>query len=318
MSELTDRVAFAWRAMDGFYEEDERIVGHAADPYHRIDIRDTSRHLVVRDGDRIIADTHRPVVLYESGFAPRWYVPRDDIEEAELEPVDGQTFCPYEGLADYYTVGDRKRAAWSYVNAWPEVGRVSNLVSFEPDKIEVWLDDRRLHLEAGQSVVPHGIDRGPTPTRSCRTPNGAHRESDTGGRDPARVDPDKSPEFYRDRLEFTLDVDYAPTPDFRIAQLTPSGSSASIQFGVGLTDARPGSTQGLYLVVDDITAVRDELVDHGVGVTSIRHKDVDGGQWRGHFRPGVDPRRSDYGSFADFSDPDGNTWVLQERGHRDG
>ncbi len=162
-SELTDRVAFAWRAMDGFYEEDERIVGHAADPYHRVDIRDTSRHLVVRDGDRMIADTHRPVVLYESGFAPRWYVPRDDIEEAELEPVEGQTFCPYKGLADYYTVGDRKRAAWSYVNAWPEVSRVSNLVSFEPDKIEVWLDDRRLHLEPGQSVVPHGIDRGLDP-----------------------------------------------------------------------------------------------------------------------------------------------------------
>ena len=131
-------------------------------------------------------------------------------------------------------------------------------------------------------------------------------------------DPDKSLEFYRDRLGFALDVDYAPTPDFRVVQLTPPGSSTSIQFGVGLTDARPGSARGLYLVVDDVTAVRDELVDHGVGVTSIRHKDVDGGQWRGRFRPGVDPRRTDYASFADFSDPDGNTWVLQERGHRDG
>ena len=97
-------------------------------------------------------------------------------------------------------------------------------------------------------------------------------------------DPDKSLDFYRDRLEFTLDVDYAPTADFRVVQLTPSGSSTSIQFGVGLTDARPGSAQGLYLVVDDVTAVRDELVDRGVGVTSIRHKDIDGGQWRGHFR----------------------------------
>lgn len=73
-SELTGRVAFAWRSMDAFYEEDERIVGHAADPYHRNDIRATSRHLVVRDGDTVIADTRRPLVLYESGFAPRWYV----------------------------------------------------------------------------------------------------------------------------------------------------------------------------------------------------------------------------------------------------
>jgi uncharacterized protein (DUF427 family) len=160
---LRGRVAFAWRAMDAFYEEDERIVGHAADAYHRIDIRATSRHIVVRDGDRVIADTRRPLALYESGFAPRWYLPRDDIDASALEPVEGQTFCPYKGLASYYTIGDRKRAAWSYVNAWTEVGRVSNLVSFEPDKIEVYLDGKQLHLEPGQTVVPHGVDRGLDP-----------------------------------------------------------------------------------------------------------------------------------------------------------
>ena len=162
-TDLADRVAFAWRAMESFYEEDERIVGHAADPYHRIDIRATSRHLVVRDGDRVISDTHRPLALYESGFATRWYVLRDDIDVTALEPVEGQTFCPYKGLANYYNIGSRKRAAWSYLNAWPEVARVSNLVSFEPDAIEVWLDDQRLHLEPGQTVVAHGIDRGLDP-----------------------------------------------------------------------------------------------------------------------------------------------------------
>jgi uncharacterized protein (DUF427 family) len=160
---LDGRVAFAWRAMDAFYEEDERIVGHAADFYHRIDIRATSRHLVVRDGDRVIADMHRPLALYESGFAPRWYVPRDAIDASALEPVEGQTFCPYKGLASYYTIGDRKRAAWSYTNAWPEVGRVSNLVSFEPDKIDGYLEGRQLHLEPGQTVVAHGVDRGLDP-----------------------------------------------------------------------------------------------------------------------------------------------------------
>ena len=160
---IAGRVAFAWRAMDAFYEEDDRIVGHAADFYHRIDIRTTSRHLVVRDGDRVIADTHRPLALYESGFAPRWYVPRDDVDESALEPVEGQTFCPYKGLASYYTIGVRKRAAWSYTSAWPEVGRVSNLVSFEPDKIDVYLDGLHLHLEPGQTVVAHGVDRGLEP-----------------------------------------------------------------------------------------------------------------------------------------------------------
>jgi len=156
---LRERVAFAWRSMDAFYEEDERIAGHAADQYHRIDIRETSRHLVVRDGDRVIAETRRPLALYESGFAPRWYVPREDIDTSALNPVEGQTFCPYKGLASYYDIGEHRRAAWSYPQAWPEVAAISGWVSFEPDLIEVYLDERELALEAGQAVVPHGIDR---------------------------------------------------------------------------------------------------------------------------------------------------------------
>jgi len=162
-SELRGRVAFAWRAMDAFYEEDERIVGHAADPYHRIDIRQSSRHLVVTDGARVVADTTRPIALYESGFAPRWYVPREDIDENALTPAEGQTFCPYKGLASYYGIGGRQGAAWSYPQAWTEVARVANLVSFEPDKVDVFLDDKKLALEPGQTVIPHGIDRGMDP-----------------------------------------------------------------------------------------------------------------------------------------------------------
>jgi uncharacterized protein (DUF427 family) len=165
---LEGRVAFAWRGVDAFYEEDERIVGHAADAYHRIDIRSTSRHLVVRDGDRVVADTRRPLALYESGFAPRWYVPREDIDESALESVAGQTFCPYKGLASYYDIGDHSRAAWCYTNAWPEVARVRNLVSFEPDKIDVFLDGKQLHLEPGQTVISHGIDRGLDPDEVLR------------------------------------------------------------------------------------------------------------------------------------------------------
>ncbi|MEU9111324.1 DUF427 domain-containing protein [Streptomyces sp. NPDC048483] len=152
-------MAFAWRAMDAFCEEDERIVGHAADSHHRIDIRRTSRHLVVRGGDGIIADTTRPLVLYESGFAPRSYVPRADVDESALTAAEGQTFCPYKGLASYYDIAGARRAAWSYEDAWTEVRRISGLVSFEPDKAEVQLDGTRLRLEPGQGVVPHGVDR---------------------------------------------------------------------------------------------------------------------------------------------------------------
>jgi uncharacterized protein (DUF427 family) len=158
-SDLKERVAFAWPSMDAFYEEDERIVGHAADPYHRIDIRQTSRHLVVRHRDRIIADTKRPVALYESGFAPRWYVPRADVNESLLTPVEHRTFCPYKGLCSYCDIDDAHLAVWFYPEAYPEVGRISSFLSFEPDIVPVELDGQQLRLEPGQSVIPHGPDR---------------------------------------------------------------------------------------------------------------------------------------------------------------
>ncbi|MER5347346.1 DUF427 domain-containing protein [Streptomyces mirabilis] len=159
-AELRGRIAFAWRAMDAFYEEDERILGHAADPYHRIDIRNTSRPLEVRLGDTVVARSEHPVVLYESGFAPRWYVPRADIDETRLRPVEGQTFCPYKGLCDYYDIGDVHHAAWTYRDAYQEVDRISDMVSFEPDQVEVYLDGKRLEPEPGQKVISHGVDRG--------------------------------------------------------------------------------------------------------------------------------------------------------------
>jgi len=158
-SELRGHVAFAWPAMDAFYEEDERIMGHAADSYHRIDIRQTSRNLVARHQGRVVADTKRPLVLYESGFAPRWYVPRADIDESALTFVEHQTFCPYKGLCSYYDIGDARLAAWSYREAFVEVGRISGLISFEPDIVSVELDGAQLHLEPGQTVIPHGPDR---------------------------------------------------------------------------------------------------------------------------------------------------------------
>lgn len=172
-SELQARVAFAWRAMDAFYEEDERIVGHAADSYHRIDIRQASRNLVVRHRDRVIADTRRPLVLYESGFAPRWYVVRADIDESALTAAERhRTFCPYKGICSYYDIGDARLAAWSYPDAYPEVGRISDLVSFEPDVVSVQLDGTRLQLEPGQTVIAHGPDRDLTVSGALRPASG--------------------------------------------------------------------------------------------------------------------------------------------------
>jgi hypothetical protein len=106
---------------------------------------------------------------------------------------------------------------------------------------------------------------------------------------------------------------YQPSDEFRVVQLTPAGSSCSVQIGVGLTDAGPSTVRGLYLVVEDLQAARDELTTRGVKVSDIRHKSPSN-DWRGGWEPGLDPNRTDYASFADFTDPAGNKWVMQERG----
>jgi catechol 2,3-dioxygenase-like lactoylglutathione lyase family enzyme len=123
------------------------------------------------------------------------------------------------------------------------------------------------------------------------------------------TDVDRAKSFYTENVGFNLDVDSSPTPEFRVVQLTPPGSACSITIGKGITDAAPGSVRGLHLVVNDIQAARAELVARGVDISDVRH--FENGAWA----PGPDPARRNYHSFADFGDPDGNTWVLQEVGH---
>ena len=128
-------------------------------------------------------------------------------------------------------------------------------------------------------------------------------------------DVDKAKAFYTRQAGFTLDVDYYPAAGFRVVQFTPPGSACSVQLGTGLTDAVPGTVRNTYLTVTDLEAARTELTARGVTVSPIRHKSpID--DWKGGFQPGTDPQRRDYASFADFTDPDGNTWVIQEIGYR--
>ena len=130
-------------------------------------------------------------------------------------------------------------------------------------------------------------------------------------------DVERALRFYVDQVGFVLDVDFKPNDAFRVVQLTPPGSSCSIQIGKGLTDPPVVSVRNVYLVVTDLEASRNCLLERGVEVSEIRHK-TPAGAWDGSFAPGLDPARRDYASFANFSDPDGNSWVLQERGYRVG
>ena len=130
-------------------------------------------------------------------------------------------------------------------------------------------------------------------------------------------DVDRAKCFY-EKLGFRIDVDYAsPAGEYRIIQLTPPGSPTSIIFGKGITAAPPGSIDRLVLAVYDIDATRNELRAHGVDVSEVFH-DSSGGLGAGFHTgldgraPGLDPERRSYGSYASFSDPDGNIWLLQE------
>jgi catechol 2,3-dioxygenase-like lactoylglutathione lyase family enzyme len=119
-------------------------------------------------------------------------------------------------------------------------------------------------------------------------------------------DVDRAKRFYSN-LGWRLDADFVVGDEFRALQFTPPGSSCSIHFGKGITSAVPGSARGLYLVVSDIEAARGELVDRGAKVSEVFHRAVGEGP-----SSGLDPARRSYASYATFSDPDGNEWLLQE------
>jgi predicted enzyme related to lactoylglutathione lyase len=129
------------------------------------------------------------------------------------------------------------------------------------------------------------------------------------------ADADRSKEFYSG-LGWRLDADFAFDNGFRVVQFTPPGSPASVQFGTKITSAEPGTAQGLYLVVTDVEAARSELLAQGAKVSEVFHPAAPGAQFEAGDTSGrvTGPadERSSYGSFATFSDPDGNTWLLQE------
>jgi uncharacterized protein (DUF427 family) len=142
---LKDLITFDWEAMDAWFEEDEELFSHARDPFHRVEAIPSSRHVkVVLDGVTL-AETHRPVMVFESNVHPRYYIPKVDVRMDLLLPSDTQTECPYKGLASYYSVkiGDKveKDLVWYYPFPIPEVGRIQNLVCFYQDRVDATYDD---------------------------------------------------------------------------------------------------------------------------------------------------------------------------------
>ena len=130
-----------WDAVDAWFEEDEEIAVHMRDPYHRVDVRRSSRPVRVMAAGEVVAETDRPMLLFETGLPTRYYVPREDVREDLLQPSETQTACPYKGRASYASVraGDTllEDVAWFYEEPFPEAAAVTGHVSFLGDGLEV-------------------------------------------------------------------------------------------------------------------------------------------------------------------------------------
>ncbi len=138
---LQGYAGFYWDAMDEWYDEDERVEGHIRDPYHRVDVRRSSRPVRVQLGTTVLAETRRPLLLSETGLPNRFYIPVDDVRHDLLEESDTHTVCAYKGTASYWTVSADGRkladAVWSYPQAEGDAAAVSGYLSFLHDELTV-------------------------------------------------------------------------------------------------------------------------------------------------------------------------------------
>jgi uncharacterized protein (DUF427 family) len=147
LAPLKDRLTFAWTALD-WYEEDEPVFVHARDPHQRVDVLASSRHVQVLFANEIVADTHRPVLLFETHLPTRFYIPPEDVRLAFLRESDLVTQCPYKGQARYWSlqVGDDvlENGVWSYADPIHDNKRFKNMLCFFNEKVDIFLDGEQI------------------------------------------------------------------------------------------------------------------------------------------------------------------------------
>ena len=148
---LKGHLAFIWDQLDSWFEEDEEVFVHPRDPYTRVDAIHSSRHVRVEIEGTVVAETRRPVLLFETGLRVRYYIPKQDVRMDLLEPTQTRTRCPYKGIASYWTaVIDGKRfedVVWSYPTPLPETAKIENLLSFYNEKVDIYIDGKPERVE---------------------------------------------------------------------------------------------------------------------------------------------------------------------------
>ena len=141
---LEGHLTFYWDEMDAWFEEDEEVFVHPRDPYSRVDTVHSSRHVRVEVGGVVVAETHRPVLLFETGLPTRYYIPKQDVRMDLLVPTASVTRCPYKGVARYWSgpVGDEmiQDFAWGYPAPIPECPKIESLLSFYNERVDLYVD----------------------------------------------------------------------------------------------------------------------------------------------------------------------------------
>jgi uncharacterized protein (DUF427 family) len=141
VARLGGRVRFRFDALDRWLEEDEEVIVHPRSPYVRVDALASSRRVVVRVGDRVVADSTRPTIVYETGLIPRYYLPPADVDQSLLTPTDTATSCPYKGTARYWSVTvdgvEHTDVVWGYDNPLPESAPIAGLQCFYGERLDL-------------------------------------------------------------------------------------------------------------------------------------------------------------------------------------
>jgi uncharacterized protein (DUF427 family) len=136
---INDLIAFYWDRVDRWLEEVEEVMVHPRDPYHRLDVLRSDRHVRISLDGRLLAESRRAIALFESNLPPRWYIPREDVV-AELKPSDTLTRCPYKGQASYYSAAGVDDLIWCYEQPLPEAARIKGMLCFFNEKVDLELD----------------------------------------------------------------------------------------------------------------------------------------------------------------------------------
>ncbi len=142
-ADLPGYVALDFTGFDAWYEEDERNYGHPRDPFHRIDILQSTRHVVVALDGRVLADTRRPALLFETQLPTRFYLPPEDVDTAALAPSDHHSWCAYKGRASYWSAPGAPDIAWCYPAPLPEAAAVADMIAFWDERVDVIVDGER-------------------------------------------------------------------------------------------------------------------------------------------------------------------------------